>query len=202
MHKLLAAVLWGSFVLLALPQGRIDPNAVPVDKEPRHSLVFSNAFIRVIDARLPPGYQSLSHTHAQDNVAITISPGRDDAASLARIGRAGFSKGGYSHVVTNSGSIELRFIDVEFWGADKPSSAAFPDQPQHKLEVENERVRIYRIKLAAGESLPEHAHPAGWIGVTVAGGAGPGAYQWYAAGTANTITATQAPLEIVELEPR
>src|SRR5262245_47223005 len=91
----------------AAQQGQIDPIAVPVEKEPQHHLVFANDYVHVIDARLPPGYKSLSHTHSQDNVAITISPGREDAQSIARIGRAGFSKGGYSHTVTNSGTIEL-----------------------------------------------------------------------------------------------
>src|SRR5256885_450988 len=102
--KIPAAVLVTALLALAGQQPQIDPDAVPVEQEPQHHPVFANDFVRVIDARLPPGYKSLSHTHLQDNVAITISPGRDDAQSIARIGRAGFSKGGYSHVVTNSGA--------------------------------------------------------------------------------------------------
>lgn len=202
MNKVLIAALLAAVVSLTAAQDRIDPNAVPVEKEPQHRLVFTNDFIRVVDARLPPGYKSLSHTHALDNSAVTISPGREDAASLARIGRAGFTKGGYSHVVTNAGTIELRFINVEFLKGDRPSAAPVPDGPQHKLETENERVRIYRIKLAPGESLPAHTHAAGWLEVTVAGGAGPGAYRWYAAGTSTPLRATASALEIVELEPR
>jgi hypothetical protein len=197
-----ATALIAALTSLAAQQARtIDPNAVPVDKEPHHHLVFANDFVHVVDARLPPGYKSLSHTHAQDNVAVTISPGSTDAQAVARIGRAGFSKGGYSHIVTNSGSIELRFIDVEVVKADSPA-AAFPDQPQHKLETENERVRVYRIKLAPGESLPAHQHSSGSLAVTVSGGTGPGSFQWYAAGASNPLTAGPSGLEIVELEPR
>lgn len=202
MNKVLAAALVASVVSFAVAQDRIDPNAVPVEKEPQHRLVFTNDFIRVVDARLPPGYKSLSHTHALDNSAVTISPGREDAASMARIGRAGFTKGGYSHVVTNAGTIELRFINAEFLKGDQPSAAPVPDQAGHKLELENERVRIYRITLAPGESLPAHAHPSGWLEVTVAGGAGPGVFRWYAAGTSHPLRADQAALEVVELEPR
>jgi len=90
---LCAVVAALTLVNLASPgpqQAQIDPNAVPVEKEPQHHLVFTNDFVRVVDARFPPGYKSLSHAHAQDNVAVTISTGRDDAASAARIGRAGF----------------------------------------------------------------------------------------------------------------
>ena len=194
---------WILAVALGLgAQGQIDPNAVPVEKEPQHHLVFTNDFVHVIDARFPPGYKSLSHTHAQDNVAITISTGRDDAQSAARIGRAGFSKGGYSHVVTNSGTIEMRFIAVELMRADKPGAAPFPDESRHKLEMENDRVRIYRVKLAPGESLTSHTHSAGWLGVTVSGGSGPGAYQWHGAGTNNPLNSGQSALEVVELELR
>jgi hypothetical protein len=198
-----ATAVFAAFTSLAVQQARtIDPNAIPVDKEPQHHLVFANDFVRVVDARLPPGYKSLNHTHALDNVTVTISPGSTDAQAVARIGRAGFSRGGYSHTVTNSGSIELRFINVELLRADSPGSAAFPDQPQHKLETENERVRVYRIKLAPGESLPAHRHSSGWIAVTVAGGTGPGSFQWYAAGASNPLTAGPSGLEVVELEPR
>ena len=209
-NLILAAVLCAVVAALALvtlaspgpQQAQIDPNAVPVEKEPQHHLVFKNDFVRVIDARFPPGYKSLSHAHAQDNVAVTISTGRDDAASAARIGRAGFSKGGYSHVVTNSGTIEMRFIDVELMRADKPAAASVPDEPRHKLELENDRVRIYRVKLAPGESFASHKHAAGWLGVTVAGGAGPGTYQWHGAGDGNPLNSGQSVFEMVELELR
>jgi hypothetical protein len=198
-----ATALFAALITLAAQQARtFDPNAVPVDKEPQHHLVFANDFVHVVDARLPPGYKSLNHTHSLDNVAVTISPGSNDAQAVARIGRAGFSKGGYSHTVTNSGSIELRFIDVELVKADSPGAAAFPDQPQHKLETENERVRVYRIKLAPGESLSAHQHSSGSLAVIISGGTGPGSFQWYAANTSNPLTAGPSGLEIVELEPK
>jgi len=202
MSQVTATALFVFLAWFAAQQSRIDPGAVPVDKEPNHHLVFVNDFVRVVDARLPPGYKSLSHTHGQDNVAITISPGRGDAESLARIGRAGFSKGGYSHTVTNSGSIELRFIDVEILKGDKSGAAPFPGVPGHELESENDRVRIYRIKLVPGESLPLHRHTGGWLAVTVAGGDGPGSYRWHEGGTDSPLKANQTALEIVELEPR
>ena len=134
--RMLAGVVFISALAgLAAQQGRIDPNAAPVEKEPQHHMVFSNDCIRVVDAQLPPGYTTLSHTHADDSVAITISPGREVAAAIARIGRAGFSKGGYSHIVTNAGTIELRFIVVELLpGSEKSTAAAFLDGPAHRLE--------------------------------------------------------------------
>ena len=171
-----------------------EPAAVPVDQEPNHKVVFKNDFVRVIDATFPPGHVTLNHSHALDNVAVTISTGRGGAP-----GRAGFSKGGYAHRVTNSGTEVMRFIDVEILKSDRPGAAAASLQ-NHTLETENDRVRIYRVRLAAGESLPAHTHAAGWIEVTVTGGSGPGAYLWHGAGESSPLRG--GPVEIVELEPK
>jgi quercetin dioxygenase-like cupin family protein len=171
-----------------------EPAAVPVDQEPNHKVVFKNDYVRVIDATFPPGHVTLNHSHALDNVAVAISTGRDTAP-----GRAGFSKGGYSHRVTNSGTGVMRFIDVEILKSDRPGAAA-TSLPHHTLETENDRVRIYRVKLAAGESLPTHTHAAGWIEVMVTGGSGPGAYIWHGGGESSPLKG--GPAEIVELEPK
>jgi hypothetical protein len=186
--------------LTAWAQERV---TVPVDQEPHHKVVLKNDFVRVIDATFPAGYVTLNHRHDIDNVAVTISTGRDDAESANRVGRAGFSKGGYAHSVTNSGPGVMRFIDVEILKSDRPASPAM-QLPNHTLELENDRVRIYRVKLAAGESLASHTHNAGWLEVTVSGGAGPGAYLWRDASVAGPlkVPAGAAPLEIVEIEPK
>jgi hypothetical protein len=95
----------------------------------------------------------------------------------------------------------MRFIVVEVGKSDSPS--AMPVQlPKSALETENDRVRVYRIKLASGESLTAHSHASGWVEVTVAGGKGPGASVWRDAATSSSLSATGAPLEIVEIEPK
>src|SRR6516162_2653695 len=86
------------------------PDAVPVDQEPQHKVVFKNDFVRVLDATLPPGYVTLNHRHDVDNVSVTIANGRDGPDSSRGIGRAGFARGGYAHSVTNSGPKVMRFI--------------------------------------------------------------------------------------------
>lgn len=198
-----AAVLALTGLLMAQPPPpSLDPNAIPVDQEPHHKLVFANASVRVIDARFPPGYVSLKHTHSADNVTVTIAPGRDDAPSLARIGRAGFTKGGYSHSVTNSGAAEQRFINVEILTTG--STATDTRQlPSHTLELENDKVRVYRVVLQSGQSIAGHSHGHGWLGVTVRNGAGPGSVRWHDALSVDAMTNSGAgPLEIVELEPK
>src|SRR4051794_5887466 len=82
--------------------------AVPVDQEPRHHLVFGNDFVRIIDAVFPGFYVSQNHTHSADHVTVVIAFGHDDALAQARVGFAGFAKGGYTHVVTNPASGAMR----------------------------------------------------------------------------------------------
>ncbi len=197
---LAAACLIGVSALSA--QQRLDPSAVPAQEEPHHHLVFSNAYVRVLDATFPAGYVTLNHSHLADNVIVTLALGRDDAQALMRIGRAVFNQGGYSHTVTNPGPGDARFIEVDLLGSDRPHAAAVPDAPGHVLELENDHVRIYRLRLAAGDQQTRHTHHAGWIAVTVSGGLGAGTVDWHPAGTSNPLSAGQAPLEVVEIEPK
>jgi len=185
-------------VLLLLAQQRA---AVPIEQEPQHKIVFKNDFVRVIDATLPPGYVTLNHEHAADNVSVTIANGRAGEAGARGIGRAGFSKGGYSHSVTNSGEAVMRFIVVEPLKADHPNAAAAMLQ-NHTLELENDHVRIYRVKLAPGQSMTTHTHAAGWVEVSVSGKSSPGSFQWRNGGEASPLVATDAGSELVEIEPK
>ena len=172
------------------------PDAVPVDQEPQHKVVFKNDFVRVLDATLPPGYVTLNHRHDVDNVSVMMSNGRDGAESARGIGRAGFARGGYSHSVTNSGSKVMRFIVVEVLKPERLNAPAV-DLPKHTLETENDRVRIYRVKIAPGESLPTHIHASGWLEVVV-NGAKPGTPTWHPSGQNQPLSEG----EVVEIEPK
>ena len=180
---------------LVVVQAQAQKPGIPVDQEPQHRIVLKNDFVRVVDAAFPPGYVSLHHAHDLDNVTVTISTGTG-----SQPGRASFAKGGYSHTVTNSNKALMRFINVELLKADHPGSPASQLQ-SHTLETENDRTRVYRVKLAPGESLKAHSHPSGWLEVIVAGGTA-GTPTWHAGGSSGSLTAGKEPLEIVEVEPR
>jgi hypothetical protein len=174
----------------------VSTNAVAVEQEPQHKVVFKNDYVRIIDAQLPPGYATLNHRHDMDNVSVTISNGRDGAEGQRGVGRAGFSRGGYAHSVTNSNPKIMRFIVVEALKPERANVAAV-DLPKHMLETENDRVRIYRVKITAGESLASHTHNSGWVEVVVNGDV-PGRSIWHAAGENRPL----AGGEIVEIEPK
>src|SRR5262245_44331607 len=122
-----------SFMLAGSVFGQT-PAAVPVDQEPQHKVVFKNDFVRIIDATLPPGYVTLNHAHAADNISVTVSNGREGEAASRGLGRAGFAKGGYSHSVTNPGPGVMRYIVVEPLKSDRPNAVSSA-VPNHTLET-------------------------------------------------------------------
>ena len=181
---------------------QVESTAIPIEQEPHHRLVFVNEFVRVIDALLPPLYVSQNHTHTLDNVAVTILPGIEGPQGQARIGFAGFSRGGYSHVITNPNTSPMRFIAVELRSADHGSAEDAP-QPDHVTVLNNARVRIERVRMTAGETIAAHQHANGYVSVVVRGGEGPGVWRWHGAGEAPAaLDAGRQPLEVVEIEPK
>jgi hypothetical protein len=81
-----------------------------------------------------------------------------------------------------------------------PSSQAADEIAGHEIVIENDRVRVSRVKLAAGARLPAHTHPRGWV-ETVVVGISQGSLQWRDAGLAPALGGP-VPTEIVEVEPK
>jgi hypothetical protein len=88
------------------------PMVVPVEREPQHHPVFSNAVLAVLEVRFPPGYVSLFHTHSNDNVSVRLETGPTrtdtlDSAGVeqtAPVGRVVFNSASppYTHRVANA----------------------------------------------------------------------------------------------------
>ncbi|HQR45373.1 MAG TPA: cupin domain-containing protein [Thermoanaerobaculia bacterium] len=204
------------FLFVFLVQSALSPGTaespVPVAEEPRHKLVFENAFVRVIDATLPAGYESLYHTHARDNVPVAVlggrirtdMPGQKSRETDVVAGQAWFSPGGYAHRVTNIGPETVRFIDAEI--LETPPSevgAAVATLAGHVLEIENARARVYRVTLPPGASCAEHRHAKAVLRVTVPGTglALPVPYSWHPSGRVPAAeNRDAAPLQLVEIE--
>jgi len=216
MRSNVAVLLLALFCSAATPQ-----DVVPVADEPQHFLVFENPYLRVIDARLPPGYVSLYHLHAEDNVPVAIHGGALELQLLgeepnraeSETGSVSFARGGFSHRVTNRGESLVRYIDAEIL-ATPPGGGRMQTDPltHHRLELENDKVRIYRLKLAPGSTSPTHQHSGAVLEVVVTGdkirrGAAavvsiePGAFHWFEDGALPKTESTGLlMLEIVEIE--
>ena len=209
--------------LLCVPASPAAQTIVPVEQEPSHVIVFENAVVRVIDAAVPVGHETLYHTHSRDNVPVAVATGRvattvigrASVESDVRVGQLWFAAGGYTHRVRNVGPTPLRYIDVELRtstpATTTPPAAAAP-LAGHALELSNARVRVHRVIVAPGRRLEPHRHTGAVLevrvgGDTVAHGAGMarpivvGAFQWHADGALDTVrNAGRVPYEVVEIE--
>jgi len=57
---------------IALSASQKSPEAVPMDKEPHHHVLFKNEFVEVIRATLVPGESTLFHTHSHDRAGFDV----------------------------------------------------------------------------------------------------------------------------------
>jgi quercetin dioxygenase-like cupin family protein len=193
-------IAWGCLILLA-GAGAVavaqvpapGPTIVPVEREPQHRPAFENDVIAVLDVRFPPGYTSLFHTHSNDNVSVRIETGPTRTDTLeatgtpqtAVVGRLVFNSASppYTHRVANVGETLIHILDIEVLAKTPTRTAIVSDElAGHEVVVENARVRLSRVTLAPGTSLPAHTHPRGRLEVHLRGNV-PGAFIWRAPGS-------------------
>ena len=217
-------------VLLAattLASGQSAPDAVPVEKEPMHRLVFHNDVVDVLDILIPPGATTRWHVHAHDLAGLTISsaPTREEADGKPPSEEPAYPEDEAwfeafpaieTHRVTNTGGRSVRYIAFQLLkpagGSDQPT---LPQAHCGKVVVDNPRVRIVRIDLDPGESAADHAHANDFAVVLGAGGrieqAGTGERQrndagfigWNRADTHHRLRNTgDKPIEVLEFEFR
>ena len=201
---------------------------VSVEKEPRHHLEFQNSYVRLFYVRIAPGDTTLFHTHVNDNVGVKLTdaelsdvvPGGDP--EMISVNQGAVSFGHYptplTHSVSNVGSTPFHNMLVEILPSDGAPSAApsLADVAGHTLEMENERVRIFRLVLVPGQSTEEHSHvlhglrvviTAGEIAVDLPGAKTetvtfkPGDYGWHQGGMGHSLkNVGSASFEAVEIE--
>jgi quercetin dioxygenase-like cupin family protein len=174
--KLLAFHLLSFAIVVALPL----QSAVPVLKEPRHIVKFENKYVRVIDASVPVGDATLYHTHGIDNVPVAVSggqlktqlAGKEATFSTVATGAVSYARATYTHQITNVGNTHVRFIDAEILqspgGASK--TPLLENVTGTTLEIDNERVRVYRVILEPGQSTGLHRHKLARLSVIVSKG--------------------------------
>lgn len=152
---------------------------VSIEKEPRHHLRFQNKYVRLFYVCIPPGDTTLFHIHENDNVGVRLTdaelsdvvPGGTPEKVLVNHGAVGY--GHYpsplTHSVSNTGSTPFRNLLVELLPSRGVSSSApsLADVAGHTLEMENERVRIFRLVLAPGQSSEVHLHALQGMSVVI-----------------------------------
>ena len=114
----LAIGLLGVGAAIGQPAG---PRIVPVEKEPFHRPVYSNADVEVLDVVIPPGATTLFHRHIHDLAGLTVtsSPSVSEVLREKPISDAAEPAGAawfeaipkpIAHRVTNLGPKEIHYI--------------------------------------------------------------------------------------------
>lgn len=223
MNYLVCLFLSLSFLLPASAQ-----SPVPVEKEPRHRLKFSNQQVRVFNVLIPAGDTSLFHIHLYDGLSVRLADARIRDVTLGGTSENitvergavsfGYRPSPLTHRVSTIGSTPFRNIFVELL----PSTSEPPGVPPQALVagqtlvLENERVRISRLVLDPGQTIEMHSHALPSLGVAVSQGRivvevpgkklrtikfKPGDIQWREGGTKHSLrNVGSAPFEAVEIE--
>lgn len=152
-------------------------DAIQVSQEPRHHKVLENAWVRVLDVRIPPGDTSLMHKHSTPSVFMVLSNTQTGSEAIVEPEKPDLSdghvwfEGFYTtpriHRVWNSGSIVFHVIDMEILHAN-PGEIDPPIQADGlTVQFDEKPVRCYRMELPAQKQmqLPKRKTPVLVVGL-------------------------------------
>ncbi len=170
---LLLAFFVGSTALAQRP--------VPIEDEPRHHLILENRYVRVFSVEIPPGDVSLFHTHRHSGVSIRLGDAKikdeplnkESTDITVKLGAVAFALNPTPlvHRVSNIGQTPFRNIFVELLSPPGPvPTSPLSEGSRHRLELENDLVRVYRLTLAPGDSTDDHLHDAPVVTIAVTAG--------------------------------
>jgi quercetin dioxygenase-like cupin family protein len=162
------------------PQSNSPQSPVEIKGEPRHHPKFENEFVRIWDVTVPAGDGTLWHAHRNDNVVVILgeamlhieTAGAPPAESLWKFGEVKFGKATYIHRAMNIGTTPFHNLTIELLKtpASEPDQSK-PIEPMNRTPVlENDRVRVYRVSLAPGQSTSLHTHSLPGLAVAITAG--------------------------------
>jgi hypothetical protein len=158
------------FKTLKLPDGSTI-EYVEVRDEPDHRQQFENASARLYEVVILPGKTTLYHRHSQNTIYLTVSPTKISSrlAGSEQVDELEFLQGAvsfnpqrdnpFNHVVSNIGQLNAHFVGVELYDTGRTFDRLPMESPYYTLEIENPHIRVYRLKLAPGESTGSVNYP-------------------------------------------
>ncbi|WP_411279776.1 lipocalin-like domain-containing protein [Gemmatimonas sp.] len=201
--------------------------AVPAHREPRHHLVYENAFARVMEVRTPTGDTTGWHRHVDRMFSVVIAAartwdqwvGRTPEPSAALPVGAVYDNGGwipYTHRVGNVDTVAFQYVVATVKRRTGLSAPALRNVAHLALESDSTGARVYRITLAPGEATTSHRHIAPGLTIQIGSGSvrhegtkpqasgaafGAGGWIWRAAGHSHVMrNVGTVPVELIEID--
>ncbi len=199
------------------------PDSVPARQEPHHHVMFENDALRILSVLVPPGEETLNHSHDHDDASVCISGsnmrGKSGAGEWSKpgqpctLGRAGLTqwagKAG-SHAVGNTGESLFQLVLVENLHTEfsLDSTPLNSEIGSETVTRENRAFRVFEIPLAAA-SEKSHTHTMPVVTILISGDAQfdgkhvteTGTWVYVPAGQTHSLKANAAS-QLVELEIR
>lgn len=140
--------------------------------EAQRSIAVENEWVRIPKVTVQPGHTTGFHVHAMNRVMVYLNEGGQTVEMEAggkteetwRAGQALWSPAIGRHRVIVSAPKPVTIVEIEL---RKPAAAGpalgeldpLKVDPKHyKVEMENDQVRVIRVRIPAGETAPMHHH--------------------------------------------
>ena len=152
---------------------------VPVSKEPRHHVVFTNEKVRILNVLLPPGDTTQYHVHSTPSLFISLTKTNTSWQLINKEPVSNISVAGYiwfenlnpphtkTHRVWNNDTSVYHVMDVEILAKDSGFSSGPLTIAHGRLLIDTPWVRTYAIKLAKNEEVTIKEQPSDFILVSI-----------------------------------
>jgi quercetin dioxygenase-like cupin family protein len=137
------------------------------------STPIDNDQVKVLNVVVQPHEKTRLHQHKVNRVMIYLQAGRQDfdyqdgkkSVLNFKAGEMKWSPAGGMHIAEITSNTPVNIIEVELKkpaaGASASTSALDPvkvDKKHYKVELENDQVRVLRVKIGPHQSTPLHEH--------------------------------------------
>ena len=164
-----------TILMMLVLQPVIAQSPVPLSEEPRHHFKFENQYVRVYDVKVQAGDTTLYHTHSNDYLYVTIGKaalraqvlGSEAVDLFLKDGETRYTSGPITHRVTNVTTGLFRNITIEVLKTVGSNAWDPVSIPGHTPVFENDKVRVERLVIDPGQSIPLHTHSHSGLGVAV-----------------------------------
>jgi quercetin dioxygenase-like cupin family protein len=208
-----------------------DPEAAPLARnEAHHHVILQNDLVRIMRVLIPPNDATGWHEHNFDYIVVAVNGTKvhvdvrgnpqavEGTMATSSVGYTNYAGKHFVHRVANRSETVNHQLAFEIL-LPAPGSFAASDRSaasQYKMETDNERVRVWRLKLAPGEVAALINQKAPAVRTILSGerlletdsngqvkevAITSGDYAWLAGPAARSVTNSGVtPLELVEVE--
>jgi quercetin dioxygenase-like cupin family protein len=163
--------LAGAIVAGLLQSGTIEPARTPV---------LQNTTVAVTHLKFAPGTREATHTNPFPVVLVQLTPGdvevkeQDTSRRGSRPGEVWFVPADRPHAITPRGNGTIELLAIGLLPTRPPAPAAPPTEAPRGITratlVDNNDVRVVRVRFEPSSREPVHTHPNDVLTVQITGG--------------------------------